>query len=66
MSVVRIDSTAPMSCEAVVRPAAPGDLDAVAAIFAYYVVHSVVTFEETPPDPAAWRERLDRLAGRGL
>ncbi|MFD8966917.1 GNAT family N-acetyltransferase [Streptomyces sp. NPDC059568] len=66
MSVVRIDSTAPMSPEAVVRPAVPGDLDAVAAIFAYYVVHSVVTFEETPPGLAAWRERLDQLAGRGL
>ncbi|MFF3748879.1 GNAT family N-acetyltransferase [Streptomyces sp. NPDC002018] len=54
------------SPDVVVRPAAPGDLAAVAAIFAYYVVHTVITFEETPPGPGAWRDRLDELAGRRL
>lgn len=50
----------------VIRPAEPGDLDAVAAIFSYYVTSSVVTFEETPPTAQDWRETCDDLAARGL
>jgi L-amino acid N-acyltransferase YncA len=51
---------------AVIRPAAAGDLAAVAAILAYYVTNSVVTFEVTPPTVEHWQHRLDDLAERGL
>ncbi|WP_432872965.1 N-acetyltransferase family protein [Microbispora rosea] len=52
--------------EAVIRPAVPADLNAVAEIFTYYVSQTVITFEQTPPTVAEWRRRLDDLAGRGL
>jgi L-amino acid N-acyltransferase YncA len=50
----------------VIRPAGPGDLDAVAAIFSHYVTSSVVTFEVTPPTARDWRRTWDDLAARGL
>jgi L-amino acid N-acyltransferase YncA len=50
----------------IVRPAAPGDLDRIAGIFSGYVTGSVVTFEETPPTVAQWRQRHAELAERGL
>jgi L-amino acid N-acyltransferase YncA len=52
--------------ETVIRLAAPGDLDAVTAIFSYYVTSSVVTFEVTPPTAGHWRRTLGDLAARGL
>ena len=48
------------------RPAVPGDLPAVAAVYAPYVEGSLVTFETEPPDAATWRERFDWVAVRGL
>ena len=50
----------------VVRAAVPADADAVAAIFAHYVVTSVVTFEEVAPSAVDWRGRLGDLAGQNL
>jgi L-amino acid N-acyltransferase YncA len=56
-----------MSAEqARLRPAAAGDLGAVAAIFAHYVTSSVITFEETPPALAHWRGQLGQRAADGL
>jgi L-amino acid N-acyltransferase YncA len=52
--------------EPVIRSAAPGDLDAVAAIFSHYVASSVITFEVTPPTAQDWRRTRDDLAARGL
>ena len=52
--------------DAVIRPAAAGDLDTVAAIFGHYVTSTVVTFEVTPPSVGDWRLRLDNLAATGL
>jgi L-amino acid N-acyltransferase YncA len=52
--------------DAVICPAAPADMERVAAIFAHYVTASVATFEETAPSAAAWRQRLDDLAAHGL
>jgi phosphinothricin acetyltransferase len=49
-----------------VRPAADGDLAAIAQIFAHYVTTSLVTFEETPPELPQWRERLADLADARL
>ncbi len=52
--------------ERLIRPAAPADLDAVAAIYTHYVRHTVSTFEETPPPVEHWHLRLADLAARGL
>jgi L-amino acid N-acyltransferase YncA len=52
--------------DTVIRPASPGDLDAVAEIFGHYVTTSVVTFEVTPPAAGYWRDTRDDLAARGL
>jgi L-amino acid N-acyltransferase YncA len=41
---------------AVVRAAAPGDLSAVAGIFAWYVRNTVATFEETPRTLREWAQ----------
>ena len=38
----------------------------MAGIFAHYVRHTLVTFEETAPPVAAWQARLDELAALGL
>jgi L-amino acid N-acyltransferase YncA len=52
--------------DAVIRPAAPGDLEAVAAIFGHYVTGSVITFEVTPPTAGEWCQTHEDLAARGL
>ncbi|MFB9833544.1 GNAT family N-acetyltransferase [Actinoallomurus acaciae] len=52
--------------EAVIRPAVPADLTAVAEIYAHYVSHTVITFDQVPPTVAGWRRRLDDLTGRDL
>jgi L-amino acid N-acyltransferase YncA len=54
------------SPDPVIRPAEPGDLDAVAAIFSHYVTTSVITFEATPPTAEDWGRTRDDLAARGL
>ncbi|MFE4057137.1 GNAT family N-acetyltransferase [Streptomyces sp. NPDC059096] len=48
----------------VVRPAAPADLRAVAGIYAHYVLHSVITFEEEPPTADDWLRRFRDIASR--
>jgi phosphinothricin acetyltransferase len=52
--------------DAVIRAAASGDFDAIAAIFSHYVTSSVVTFEVTPPTAEDWRRTRDDLTARGL
>ena len=52
--------------EVSIRPVAPGDLAAVSAIFAYYVEHTVATFEETPRSLRDWDELAVRLHGLDL
>ncbi|NUT50241.1 MAG: N-acetyltransferase [Saccharothrix sp.] len=49
-----------------VRSARPEDLDAVSAIYAHYVHHTVATFAEEAPTVAEWEQRLLDLAARGL
>lgn len=55
-----------MTLQAIIRPATPPDIGAVSEIFAHYVSHTVITFEEVPPGVAAWRHRLGELTGAGL
>ncbi|WP_241564524.1 GNAT family N-acetyltransferase [Nonomuraea polychroma] len=52
--------------QAVIRPAVPADLKAVAEINAHYVTNTVITFEETPPTVEDWQHKLADLTGRGL
>jgi L-amino acid N-acyltransferase YncA len=49
-----------------IRPTSPGDLDAVAEIYAHHVRTGVATFELTPPDRAEWLHRLRTVTARGL
>ncbi len=52
--------------QAVVRAAAPADMDRVAEIYAHYVTGTVITFDTSPPAAADWERLLGDLAGRGL
>ena len=44
--------------EALVRPAIPSDALGIAAIYDAAVLHSVATFEDTPPGPERWLDKL--------
>jgi len=50
----------------VLRLVTSTDLDAVAEIFAWYVQHTVITFEETPRAPREWERIRNVLNGLGL
>lgn len=54
-----------MSEDLVVRPAKAMDMPSVAAVFAYYVRHTAITFELDPPSIDAWRQRLAELDTAG-
>ena len=51
---------------ATVRPVGRADLEAVAGIYAHYVLHSVATFDESPRSLPEWEAKHDDLAARGL
>jgi L-amino acid N-acyltransferase YncA len=51
---------------AIVRPASPADLGQVSAIFGWYAVNSVATFEEVPRTEADWSRLAAELADIGL
>lgn len=44
-----------------IRPATPGDLPAVKAIYDEYVAGSIATFDTVAPPLAAWEEKLRRM-----
>ena len=48
------------------RPAAPDDLPAVAAIYRHHVLHGFASFEEEPPDLAEIERRFEETRRRGL
>ncbi len=50
----------------IVRPVAAADLAAVADIYAHYVLHSIVSFEEVPPDAQVMGQRHAAVTGVGL
>jgi L-amino acid N-acyltransferase YncA len=49
-----------------IRIAAPSDSAAIATIYAHYVRTSVVTFDTTAPDAAAWDEKANALLEKGI
>ena len=50
----------------IIRPVAAADLAAVADIYAHYVLHSTVSFEEVPPDVEVMAQRHAAVTDRGL
>jgi L-amino acid N-acyltransferase YncA len=50
----------------IIRTAAAGDAEALAAIYGHHVLHGFGTFEEDPPSPAEMESRRAAIAGRGL
>ena len=49
-----------------VRPAEPGDIPAIQAIYAHHVLHGIASFEEEPPEQDEIKRRMDDIRGRGL
>ncbi len=51
---------------AVIRPAGIDDLARITTIYAHHVRHGFASFEETPPDAAEHRRRMEAVEARGL
>ncbi|WP_213778571.1 GNAT family N-acetyltransferase [Caballeronia sp. dw_276] len=49
-----------------IRDAAAADFDAIARIYAHYVLHALATFEETPPNADEMRARHASITSAGL
>lgn len=49
-----------------IRDAAPGDVPAIAELYAHHVRHGTASFELEPPSQARVGERVERAAARGL
>lgn len=60
-----IGNTLAAELQPLVRAGEPRDLDAVAEIYAHYVRHSVVTFEQQPPARTDWAHRFTTCEERG-
>jgi phosphinothricin acetyltransferase len=50
----------------IIRPARPGDAEALAAIYGDAVLHGSGTFEEEPPPPVEMARRLAAVRDKGL
>ncbi|HSJ78681.1 MAG TPA: GNAT family N-acetyltransferase [Erythrobacter sp.] len=48
-----------------IRPARPGDAQAVCDIYAFHVAHGTATFDTAAPDVAAWAEKIAAVTERG-
>lgn len=51
--------------ELAIRPAHPGDAQAIAAIYAWHVVNGTATFDTSASEEAAWAEKISDFAERG-
>ncbi|WP_395396541.1 N-acetyltransferase family protein [Novosphingobium sp. BL-8A] len=47
-----------------IRQATADDADAIAAIYAYHVLHGTATYDTVPPDVAATTEKILTITGR--
>lgn len=54
-----------MNTAPIIRPAEPGDLPAIQAIYAHHVLTGLASFEETPPDLAEMTRRFETLLAAG-
>lgn len=48
-----------------IRNAKPADADAIAAIYAHHVRHGTASFDQDPPSPDFWRDRIATVLARG-
>jgi phosphinothricin acetyltransferase len=48
-----------------IRDAEPGDAEAVAAIYAYHVLHGTATYDFVPPPVEEIRAKIERIAAAG-
>ncbi len=48
-----------------IRPARPGDAQAVCDIYAFHVAHGTATFDTAAPDVAAWADKIAAVTERG-
>jgi phosphinothricin acetyltransferase len=48
-----------------IRNARPGDADAIAAIYAHHVRHGTASFDQDPPIPGFWRDKIAAVLARG-
>ena len=48
-----------------VRSAAPGDADAITAIYAHHVRHGTATYDTEPPSAKAMREKIAQVLAKG-
>jgi phosphinothricin acetyltransferase len=55
-----------MSGTVVIRPAAPEDAEAIAAIYNHYVLETIVTFEEEPVAPTEMARRIAEVRAASL
>ena len=55
-----------MSCQPVLRPAAPADLPQILAIYAVEVLRGTASFETEPPDLPELNRRYDKVEQLGL
>jgi phosphinothricin acetyltransferase len=49
-----------------IRPACPGDAQAIAAIYAWHVANGTATFDTAAPDEGTWAEKIADFAARGF
>nr|WP_318381001.1 GNAT family N-acetyltransferase [uncultured Enterobacter sp.] len=52
--------------EVEIRDARPDDVHAIAAIYAWHVLHGRASFEEVPPTIEEMRKRMSNIAAEGL
>ena len=55
-----------MSANVIIQAAGSGDAQSIAAIYNYYIINSVVTFEETEVTANEMAERIAETAGENL
>ncbi|WP_277186436.1 GNAT family N-acetyltransferase [Caballeronia sp. BR00000012568055] len=55
-----------MTSSPLIRDAAPADFDAIAGIYAHYVLNALATFEEVPPSVDEMRARHAAITALGL
>lgn len=48
-----------------IRPATPGDADAIAAIYAHHVLHGTASFDTDPPPSSIWRDKIAAILDKG-
>ena len=54
-----------MATEVILRDAVPDDAAALSAIYEHYVLHTVITFDETPLTAPEWADKVAHIQADG-